>query len=103
MDDIGAKFDRYLELKAQQAAIKAELETLSTSLLLLFDPEAPTVPWGDKVFRRCERTSWTYSENVKAIEKDLKQAKKREEQDGTAQPSTTVFIRVEAGKGGSDE
>lgn len=97
-DDISAKFDRYLELQTQKAAIESELKTLSTSLLLLFDPETPTVPWGDKVFRRCERITYSYSPAVKELEESVKRAKRIEEKQGVAEPSTTVYLRVTTAK-----
>ncbi len=97
-DDIAIKFDRYLELQQQKAAIEAEMAKLSTSLLLLFDPEAPSVPWGDRVFRRCERTTYSYSDSVTEIERRLKEVKKEEQRSGVAVPSTTVYLRVESRK-----
>lgn len=97
-DDIAAKFDRYIELQAQKNAIEAELKKLSTSLLLLFDPEAPSVPWKDKVFRRMERVTYSYSPAVQDLEKQVKAAKKEEEKSGIAEPSVTVYIRVTSAK-----
>lgn len=74
------------------------MKKLSTSLLLLFDPEAPSVPWGDKVFRRMERVTYSYSSAVQDLEKQVKAAKKAEEKAGIAEPSVTVYIRVTSAK-----
>ena len=97
-DEIASKFDRYLELQQQKAAIEAELKKLSTSLLLLFDPEAPSVPWGDKVFRRMERVTYQYSDAVSQMEQRVKEVKKQEEKAGVAEPSVTVYLRVTSAK-----
>lgn len=77
----------YEEKMLQRRAIDAELEELKA----LIEPDMPTDPieTDTGVFKlRAGKTKWTYSENTQAKETELKNLKKREEQDGTAVSET---------------
>lgn len=77
--------DRFLEIKAEIAALEEELNQIKPEITaaLWDEPEHSTL------YRGCEitlsvRKSYEYSDEIKAHEKALKEAKMKERYDGTA-------------------
>ncbi|WP_338442307.1 hypothetical protein VZG28_04880 [Synechococcus elongatus IITB4] len=94
MTNIYPALDRYLHLQAQQQAIKAELEELSAQIIAEFDEDVKTLGYRNMNFQRCERRTYSYSEEIVAREQQLKNDKKAEEKSGAAIAKITTYLRV---------
>ena len=85
LDDLSPVY-RFLDLKAQRAAIDAELDALRPLLTAaLMEEDGETYQCRGHRFTVQRRRSWAYSDRVSEAERDLKAMKRREERDGTAE------------------
>lgn len=73
-------------IEAEEALLKAEI----VASLKKAGIEKTETNWG--TFTIASRTSYKYSEKVKALEEKVKLAKVKEEQKGTATPSVTEYM-----------
>lgn len=75
-------FEEYAELDKQKKAIEARQKELKEILMDLVPQEGRKFEYGS--FYYTTRKSWNYSADVKALEGDLKDLKKKEEKTGKA-------------------
>lgn len=94
------KFVRYAQLKQEISALEEELNTLKPDIM-----QAITEADGNKVnlegfgmFSLYPTKKWEYSTAIKALEATVKENKKEEEANGTAQVSETMTLRFTGNK-----
>ncbi len=98
--------ERYLTLLAEMKRLQAELEALKPMITyaLMEEPEQRAVYLGHELTLGTRKT-WEYSDQVKAMQRDLKEAKRREVHDGvavcTAHKSFPVVKRLTKPQAGS--
>ena len=77
--------EKYLALLAEMKRVRAELDALKPEITyaIMEEPEQRTVYLGHELTLGTRKT-WEYSDQVKAMQRDLKEAKRREVHDGVA-------------------
>ncbi|MFN3386569.1 MAG: hypothetical protein ACK42Y_08290 [Candidatus Thermochlorobacter sp.] len=90
----------YLDLRAKASEIEEELEKLKPAVFDVVDEELRAtgekqVIFEDMSFQIQYRTTYEYSSEVKQLEEQLKEIKKREEKSGVAIIKSQIgFVRV---------
>lgn len=91
-------FNEYEELKREIATLEARVEEIKPELLAEI-PEGAKIDTGTGIFSTSSRKKWTYTEETTAMEKELKEKMKEEEQLGLATcEEGTPFIVFKAKK-----
>ena len=86
----------YAELEAQIRKLEAQKKELKKSIQAeLETSEAKSIKTNLATFSLQERKKWTYSEDIRAREIEVKQLKKEEEEDGTATFEISKSLRVQ--------
>jgi P2-related tail formation protein len=93
--DDASVLDRYLEIKAQLAALEEELETLKSPLLfaLMDEPGQKALHRGFEISVQ-RRKTFAYSDKVQELEDVLKEAKAHEREAGLAEVTKDQAILV---------
>jgi predicted RNase H-like nuclease (RuvC/YqgF family) len=85
-ENVRSAFARYEQLKTEVKTIESEIKDLQP-IIIPYIPEGAEIETNDGKFTINRKMAYVYSSRVKTMEEELKEAKKREEQDGTAVPN----------------
>lgn len=94
-----ALLKKYQKLRIEREALEKEENELKAQIVATMQNDGVSkeeTTWG--TFTIGCRTSYKYSDKVKALEEKVKLAKVKEEQKGTATPSTTEYLVYTAPK-----
>lgn len=93
---IGDDVKQYESLKLEEKRLKSKIEELGNAILVCMEQEGidetSVLPMGGKITLN-RKDSFSYSPAVDGLESLLKEQKNREQLDGTAQKTTTHFIK----------
>lgn len=92
-------FHRYREIKQMQASLEQELEELKPNLVTLIEKHGGKIKTRDLNAYLIKRKTWDYSEEVEALNSQLKEKKKEEENTGIATVRSVTIYPVVRGLG----
>ncbi len=88
---------RYAELHAQKAQIEAEIKAYNESLLLQMT-DVDSIDFGLGKITKVKRKNYWYSEKVKALDLELKNQKRFEEEYEIASVTESEYLRFTPAK-----
>lgn len=86
--------ERYVELRKQIADLETQLEELKPKVAERVHKLGDNVKFGDYVLRSQVTRSWTYTEAVDALQKQLTEKRREEVAQGIAQLKKTRFVMM---------
>lgn len=84
MTDHTHDIQRYIDLRAQIAALEAEIETLKPKLVAHVHEVGDRLQFGSYVFRLRISRSWNYSNAVAGLQMQIRDTKRQEVEQGVA-------------------
>ncbi|MDB9446844.1 hypothetical protein [Anabaena sp. CS-542/02] len=87
-------FHRYREIKQMQATLEQELEELKPNLVTLIEKHGGKIKTRDVNAYLVKRKTWDYSREVEALNSQLKEKKKEEENTGIATVKSVMTYPV---------
>jgi len=91
-----ALFNRYEDIKTEIRKLETEAEEIAPKIISLV-PEDKELQGEKGYFYIQKRNKWKYSPALTNAEKKLKEDKKREEADGTAEATATPVLYYKSG------
>lgn len=90
-------FKRYADITQEMKKLEEEQAILKDHIIgYMNEKDTALVETDFGKFKINERINWKYGETVDAKNEELKEAKKKEEEDGVAQSSTLRFLTFKA-------
>lgn len=87
----------YLNLKEQYSQMESDIKALQAQLLTYMDSrDIQAAQLDDKQVVVCRRKVWRYSDELRRESERIKHAQRKEQEDGIATSSESVYLTVKA-------